>query len=37
VNRRTLQRDLREMVDKRLLATAGQTNRLEYVAGKGVA
>ena len=36
VNRRTLQRDLRDMVDKGLLATEGQTNRLEYVAGKGV-
>lgn len=37
VNRRTLQRDLRNMVEKGLLATEGQTNRLEYVAGKGVA
>jgi cell filamentation protein, protein adenylyltransferase len=37
VNRRTLQRDLREMVEKELLATEGQTNRLDYVAGKGVA
>jgi Fic family protein len=36
-NRRTLQRDLREMVDMGLLATRGQTNRLEYVEGKGVA
>ena len=36
VNRRTLQRDLRNMVEKGLLATGGQTNRLEYVAGKGV-
>ena len=36
VNRRTLQRDLRDMVEKGLLATEGQTNRLEYVAGKGV-
>jgi len=36
VNRRTLQRDLRAMVEKGLLATEGQTNRLEYVAGKGV-
>ncbi len=36
VNRRTLQRDFRDMVEKGLLATEGQTNRLEYVAGKGV-
>jgi len=36
VNRRTLQRDLRAMVEKGLLATEGQTNRLEYVAGRGV-
>lgn len=37
VNRRTLQRDLRNMVEKGLLATAGRTNRLEYIAGKWVA
>ncbi|MCK6557192.1 Fic family protein [Candidatus Binatia bacterium] len=36
-NRRTLQRDLKTLVEKGLLATEGQTNRLEYVAGKGVA
>ena len=36
VNRRTLQRDLKTLVEKGLLATEGQTNRLEYVAGKGV-
>lgn len=36
VNRRTLQRDLKAMVEKGLLATEGQTNRLEYVAGNGV-
>ena len=36
VNRRTLQRDLRDMVEKGLLATEGKTNRLEYVAGNGV-
>jgi Fic family protein len=36
VNRRTLQRDLKVLVEKGLLATEGQTNRLEYVAGKGV-
>jgi Fic family protein len=35
VNRRTLQRDLRDMVEKGLLATVGRTNNLEYVAGKG--
>ncbi len=33
---RTLQRDLRAMVEKGLLATEGQTNRLEYVAGEGL-
>jgi len=33
-NRRTLQRDLREMVEMGLLATEGQTNRLQYLAGK---
>jgi Fic family protein len=36
VNRRTLQRDLRDMVDMGLLDTQGQTNRLEYVVGKEV-
>jgi Fic family protein len=36
VNRRTLQRELRDMVQKGLLATAGRTNRLEYLAAKGV-
>jgi Fic family protein len=36
VNRRTLQRDLRDMVEKRLLATEGRANRLEYLRGKGV-
>ena len=35
-NRRTLQRDLREMVKKGLLAPWGATSRLEYVAGKGL-
>lgn len=35
-NRRTLQRDLRDMIEKGLLATEGRTNRLEYVAGQGV-
>jgi Fic family protein len=37
VNRRTLQRDLQGMVEKGLLTTEGQTNRLEYLAGKGLA
>jgi Fic family protein len=37
VNRRTLQRDLQALVVKGLLAARGQTNRMEYVAGKGVA
>ncbi len=36
-NRRTLQRDLRDLVEKGLLVVRGQTNRMEYVAGKGVA
>jgi Fic family protein len=36
VNRRTLQRDLRELVDKKLLASQGATNRLQYIAGKGL-
>ena len=35
-NRRTLQRDLRDMIEKGLLATEGRTNRLEYVTGQGV-
>jgi Fic family protein len=34
VNRRTLQRDLRQMLEKGLIAARGQTNRLEYIAGK---
>jgi Fic family protein len=37
VNRRTLQRDLQALVVKGLLAARGQTNRMEYIAGKGVA
>ncbi len=37
VNRRTLQRDLRDLVERGLLVAQGQTNRLEYVAGKEVA
>ena len=36
VNRRTLQRDLQGLVEKRLLAAEGHSNRLEYVIGKGV-
>jgi Fic family protein len=35
-NRRTLQRDLRDLVEKGLLVPGGQTNRVEYVAGKGL-
>lgn len=34
VNRRTLQRDLRAMIEKGLLAADGQTNRLQYLSGK---
>ena len=37
VNRRTLQRDLQALVVKGLLVARGQTNRMEYIAGKGVA
>jgi Fic family protein len=36
VNRRTLQRDLKGLVEKCLLVPKGQTNRLEYVVGKEV-
>jgi hypothetical protein len=36
VNRRTLQRDLRFMIARQLLATEGRTNRQEYVPGEGV-
>jgi Fic family protein len=35
-NRRTLQRDLRDLVEKGLLVAEGETNRLEYIAGKGL-
>ncbi len=35
-NRRTLQRDLRELVEKGLLAPEGRTNRLQYLAGNGL-
>jgi Fic family protein len=35
-NRRTLQRDLRDLVEKGLLVAEGQTNRVEYAAGKGL-
>jgi Fic family protein len=35
-NRRTLQRDLRDLVEKGLLVAEGQTNRVEYTGGKGV-
>ena len=37
VNRRTLQRDLQALVVKGLLTARGQTNRMEYIAGRGVA
>lgn len=37
VNRRTLQRDLQDLVAKGLLAARGRTNRMEYIAGEGVA
>lgn len=33
-NRRTLQRDLRELVEKEVLATKGATNRLSYHLGR---
>ncbi len=36
VNRRSLQRDLQGMTKKGLLTAEGETNRLEYVAGKRV-
>jgi len=36
VSRRSLQRDLREMVDKKLLVPEGATNRLYYRLGKAV-
>ncbi len=36
VNRRSLQRDLQGMIKKGLLTAEGETNRLEYVAGKRV-
>ena len=36
VNRRTLQRDLRDMVAKGLLATEGGSKNMEYIAIKGV-
>lgn len=35
-NRRTLQRDLRELVEKEVLATKGATNRLSYHLGQKV-
>ena len=35
-NRRTLQRDLRELVEKGLLAPEGRTSRLQYLAGNGL-
>lgn len=33
VNRRSLQRDLKGLLDKGLLLTEGATNRLTYLAG----
>lgn len=36
VNRRTLQRDLKELVDRALLKKEGATSRLHYVSGKGL-
>ena len=35
-HRRTLQRDLKALVEKGLLLPRGSTNRLEYHAGKGL-
>jgi len=37
VNRRTLQRDLKAMVEKGLFALHGSTNRLQYLPGKELA
>ena len=37
VQRRTLQRDLRDLMDKGLLLRRGSTNRLEYVLADGIA
>ena len=37
IQRRTLQRDLRGLVDKGLLLRRGSTNRLEYVLADGIA
>lgn len=34
VNRRTLQRDLKALVDLQLLKTEGSTNRLQYTVGQ---
>jgi len=36
VHRRTLQRDLKELVDRALLKARGATSRLEYVLGKEI-
>ena len=35
--RRTLQRDLRVLVEKGVLVRRGQTNRVEYVLARGAA
>ena len=37
IQRRTLQRDLRDLIDRGLLLRRGSTNRLEYVLVDGVA
>ncbi len=36
VNRRTLQRDLKRLLDLGLIVARGSTNRLEYRLGKGL-
>ncbi len=36
IHRRTLQRDLKELVERSLLSAEGATNRLHYVAGKAL-
>jgi Fic family protein len=36
IHRRTLQRDLKALVERRLLVPRGSTSRLEYLAGEGL-
>jgi len=36
VNRRTLQRDLKGLVERSLLRAEGATNRAQYVAGEAL-